>query len=361
MDGMRIKAAVDDITAAALLGQGWTSALAGFARAAGARHAVVMRNTPQRVVTSLSNEEARDAIAEYMTGRIPPNTRYARVDTRRSRGFRVDHDDYSPEDLAADPYYQEFLRPKGVFWHANAMIFPGRDEYVELSLKRGVELGPYQPDEIAVLNRFLEDLTASARIATRVLDAEARGMRDALTKGGGFAIEIDRRGQVLRGHDALDVPPDSSPLHVRGHRLIAGGRWAQQAVDRAIAQAVSRPGRTGVVPLEGPAGHRCLLQVHPVPGAARDVFLSAQAIAVLIEGRPAATSASRDLIRDAFGLTAREADVAALLAEGLGIPAIAARLNIRPGTARPYLRSVFAKTGTRGQLDLVALLSRLGN
>lgn len=356
----RIRAAADGVIAAALLARGWTEALAELARAAEARHAVLMRNTPQRVITSISNEEAREGIADYMAGRAPPNSRYSRVDTQRAGAFRLDHDDYAEEELARDPYYQEFLRPMGIFWHANAVLAPGRDEHIELSLKRGIELGPYQRDDVVGLNNLLPGLHAAARIAKLTLDAEARGMAWLLRRRGELIIEIDGRGRVLPGQLPGEADP-SLPLRVVGRRLAAMDQTAQPLLDRAIAHAIAQPARMALAPLDGPDGRRWILQIHPVPGQARDVFLSAQAIAVLIERnlKPAAILTNAAAIRDAFGLTGREADVAGLLAEGLGIRAIAARLEIQPDTARTYLREVFDKTGTRRQVELVALLARL--
>jgi DNA-binding CsgD family transcriptional regulator len=357
----RIKAAVDDVVAAALLGEGWEESLARLARAAEARHAVLMRNAPHRVVAVVSDDGAAEAIADYMAGRAPPNSRYRRVDTGRADGFRVDHDDYSDDLLARDPYYQEFLRPKGIFWHANATLVPGRDEYVELSLKRSIRLGPYQRDDAAILNSALADLQAAARIARNTLDAEARGMSWALGRRGELVVEIDSSGRVLSHQSASEAGP-THPFQIRNDRLAAVDPLAQAVLDRAVAKAVARPGRMGVAPLAGPDGRRYLLQVHPVPGPARDVFLSAQAIAVLIERdrQPSAVAVEPSAIRDAFGLTDREAEVAGLLAEGLDVAAIAVRLRIRPDTVRTYLKDVLEKTGTHRQAELVALLARLG-
>lgn len=356
----RLRAAAEGIVAAAILADGWNRALTDLARAADARHAVLMRNTPHHAVSSISNEEASEAIADYMAGRAPPNSRYAHVHTERVGGFRVDHDDYTNDQLARDPYYQEFLRANGVFWHANALLAPGRVEFVELSLKRGIERGPYQPADVVVLEQILAELHAAARIAKSTLDAEARGMTWVLRKRGELIIEIDNQGRVLPGQKFAGAP--SLPLRIAGNRLAAKDQLAQPWIDRAIARATARPGRMALAQLASPDGRAYLLQVHPVPGMARDVFLSAQAIAVLIErdSRPSAIRPDTSAIRDAFELTGREADVAVLLSEGLDIPTIAKRLQIQPETARTYLRDVFEKTGTSRQAELVALLARIG-
>lgn len=59
-----------------------------------------------------------------------------------------------------------------------------------------------------------------------------------------------------------------------------------------------------------------------------------------------------------FGLTAQQAALAAQLAHGRDLDAAAAALGIGRGTARNYLKIIFAKTGTRRQAELVGLLLR---
>jgi len=303
--------------------------------------------------------EAARAAEDFLAGRTPPNSRYQRVGTHY-RGFRIDQDDYSEAELARDPYYQEFLRPRGLFWHANTVLALGSDEYVELSLKRRLASGPYQTSDRVLLDSVLPELHAVARIAKSVLDAEARGMTWLLGRRGGTIIELDSRGRVMPGQAAGEGNP-ACPLRILRHRLVTEDRTAQVSIDRAIAGAISRPGRLGVAALTNLEGRRYLLQVHPVPGRARDVFASATALALLIERDRDPASLRLDLgwIKSAFGLTDREAHVAALLAEGLDIEAIADRLGIRSNTARSYLKDALQKTGATRQAELVALLARV--
>jgi DNA-binding CsgD family transcriptional regulator len=108
-------------------------------------------------------------------------------------------------------------------------------------------------------------------------------------------------------------------------------------------------------------GRRCFLQIVPVGGRARDVFLGTAAVAVLIDPARQSHSATidRTLIGESLSLTNREVDVARLVAEGLNPPEIARLLRIQVGTARDHLKSIFEKTGTRRQSELAALLGRL--
>lgn len=59
-----------------------------------------------------------------------------------------------------------------------------------------------------------------------------------------------------------------------------------------------------------------------------------------------------------YGLTAREAEVAACLASGMTLPEAAAQLGIELTTARTHLGRLFDKTDTRSQLSLGLLAER---
>ena len=68
---------------------------------------------------------------------------------------------------------------------------------------------------------------------------------------------------------------------------------------------------------------------------------------------------SLDILRQGFGLTPCEARVAAALVKGLSLNEIAVEHGVGVGTVRGQLKSVFIKTSTRRQGELVAMLARL--
>jgi DNA-binding CsgD family transcriptional regulator len=61
-------------------------------------------------------------------------------------------------------------------------------------------------------------------------------------------------------------------------------------------------------------------------------------------------------LREAFGLTGREALLAAAITEGTGLASAAAQLGVGLATARSHLASVFLKTETRRQAELTRLV-----
>ena len=354
-----LKLAADEFFAAALIGDGWEKALMGLAKAADAQGAVLLRDRATKVVSIMPTPSVAEPVASFMAGRTPPNPRHAASISYARGGFRTDQDDYTRDELAVEPYYQEFLRPIGYFWHANACLAADAQELVAISLKRGLKAGPYEGPDISALNAVLPQLRAAADVARRLLDAKASGIYQLLRDRGDPVFELDAFGRVLRVH-ACDEAADQAVRRI-GRRLIALDHSLQAALDRGIHVAITAPQVTTIVPLLGREGQHFGLQIVPVLGHARDIFLSTAAVAVLIRyqlNRPLDKKAQRALT-EALGLTNREADVAMALGEGLNLAEVAERLMIGVGTARSHLKSIFEKTDTRRQAELIALLMRL--
>jgi DNA-binding CsgD family transcriptional regulator len=80
------------------------------------------------------------------------------------------------------------------------------------------------------------------------------------------------------------------------------------------------------------------------------------AIFILITDPESQESLPVDRLRAAFGLTAAEAKLAAVLGSGEDLKSAASRLGITYGTARVRLAEIFQKTQTRRQAELVKVL-----
>lgn len=66
-----------------------------------------------------------------------------------------------------------------------------------------------------------------------------------------------------------------------------------------------------------------------------------------------------EALRKDYGLTAAETRVALALADGMGVPDICADHGIGLATVRSHLKSIFRKTETSGQVQLVVLVFKL--
>ncbi len=98
-----------------------------------------------------------------------------------------------------------------------------------------------------------------------------------------------------------------------------------------------------------------LLRIWPIEGRARWPSPAVRALVTLhaLGPKPGPPAA---LLAKTFSLTPSEAKLACIIARGAGPDTAAAELNISRETARNQLKSIFAKTATHRQGELVALL-----
>ncbi|MCU0938155.1 MAG: hypothetical protein MUC86_03240, partial [Burkholderiaceae bacterium] len=140
----------------------WPDALEGLALAFDCTMVTLVNATRGEVSCS---REATEIIDSYLHRRTIPDSRDGRVDPQLDEGFRTDYDDFTPAEIARDPYYQDFLRAVGVGWHAAARL-PGLDgDNVVISFKRAPQRGLFERVDVARLNALLPQFRSAARQA----------------------------------------------------------------------------------------------------------------------------------------------------------------------------------------------------
>lgn len=354
----RLMEACIGINDAALIGYGWAEALEALARAAGSRGVMIMHNRDRKLMSFVSDRNIAEPVEDYLAGKAPLN---ARQNIRHDfdPGFRLDYDDFDSSAIGRDPYYQDWLRPIGLHWHANArLMIDGTDE-IAISFKRDLSHGHYESADKLVMDEILPHLRASARVAECVFDAESRGMARALHQRGRDVLEFNSRGNVRRQYGSFDG--SNGPLIVRGNQVLTVEPHAQADLTRAIGRAARPSPIQSVVHLNDVGGYRYFFQLMPVLGRARDVFFATTAVGILIGGSPASRSAAinTELARALFDLTFRELQIAGLLCDGASTQEIATKLEIGAETVQFHLKSVFEKTGGRRRSEVVALLAQI--
>jgi DNA-binding CsgD family transcriptional regulator len=369
LDRGALAAVTDGLIEAALLGHDWSEPLLGFAEAAGAAGATLVRHDragPGATATHSEFMLATASIAEparlYLRGEAPPDPRVRRVTPRIDEAFLADFDRFTPEELARDPFYEEFLRPIGFRWHACARLDDGLSHsQLFLSLKRQTARGHYAPAELAALRQVLRTVRVAASTASATRAAESRGRGRLLSQRGEALFEFDHRGEVIGTND-LGEALLAAPFTLRRRRLLAPFEAEQPCLDAALSAVLDDPPRAGLAVLGQPASQRRLvLRTLPVVGAARDIFGSVAAIGIvstwgLPEGPPEPLV---EALRAGFDLTQTEARVTALIGLGLAPRDTARQLGVGVGTVRNHLKAAFAKTGAARQAELAALVSMI--
>lgn len=336
----------------------WPDALEAVATAYGSTMVTIASCSKQGELTCSRN--AQPAIDLYLQGHHAPDSRQSRVNPTLSEGFRTDYDDFDPAEIAQDPYYQEFLVPLGVRWHAVAAL-PGLDERLVISIKRSSREGPFERQEVEVLNRALPHLRSAARHAALITRSRFEGEIDAFSHLNRGAICLDRDGCIVAINSRVIF---GDGLLSSQMKLSAAFGDDRVALSRAIS-AASGTGTDGRAPapslviVHRPSGKRpYVIDVFAVP--AGDIAGPKRTRTLLVvNDLDSIVQPRRETMQRAFGMTPREADLADRLATGATLKEAAGSLQISEQHARQRLKSVFAKTGTSRQALLLAVLGRL--
>ncbi len=351
-----VKTAVVNFREAAVLPQLWPTALESLACALGSDAATVVL-PPTTETTVVGSTNFLPIMRDYFRSPIP-DPRETRVTPGLREKFMPDFAYFSRQEISHDAYYQEFLAPRGLLWNATAAL--GRT--LLISVKRGKQRGPYEGVDLSALNATLSRLRAASRIASMSWRSQFTGRLSAFERLGKGALLIDGQGRLLESNayvrfgDGLDVVGDYLTTPRIADRpalerflaaVIQGGEHASAA---STTLALSR--RKGLRPLviDGIACTNALRSLH-----------SRAAALLLVTDLDRQMHLPDGILKSVFELTTTEARLARQLAAGGSLREVSMCLGISEGHARQRLKSVFVKTGTKRQGELVMLLAKLGD
>lgn len=262
-----------------------------------------------------------------------------------NRGL-FDDAQYARSELAAD-----FLGKRiGVFHALGGVIFKDQRVSSHLSLFRR-RSKPFEEHDRKLFRVLLPHLQRSLSLHRRLSQAERHASLAAETIDlfATAAIIFDDQGEVVLMNTAasriLDQE-DGLSIHQRNLRTSNGEETQRlRAIVASDTGGCARVGR--------PSGKRhFIVSVYPRNDGQR------RAAVMLISDPEDRAVPDPEMLMRIHGLTRAESRVAVLLLAGKPIKEAAAELHISENTARQHLKSMFAKTQTTRQSELVLLLSK---
>ena len=309
------------------------------------------------VPTSQSLRAGMEAYAR--TGWFTRDERYRSVPALLRRGVACDFDYTTPEEMARSPFYQEFLIPSGGQWFAAVKVGDTGDKW-GLALQRSPAQGPFSSAELAQLAKLSRALASAGELAQAFGFARMEAAFAAFETSGSAVAAVNRTGEVVRLNAAAErlLGPD---LGIVRRRISSFSREATAALDRALhallwARAPAAFHEAVVLPRR--AGRPIFAYASRLSVQAHDAFATCSGFVVFVDLDARLDCTEGDLARG-FGLTRAEARLATALMREAALDGAAARVGVTLATARNQLQSVFHKTGTHAQAELVALLARL--
>lgn len=264
---------------------------------------------------------------------------------------------FSSWELDYLSYNSEFINRFNLRWFA-AMSLAGEGvKSTVLELQRLARCEPFSGSEIARLRDLIPRLQEAGNSALRVARIHHKAMLSGPGTSQSGVVLLDWKGRVL-GLNSEAEATMSPGLTVRQGVLRASEEKSDRSLQKLIHSVITQePSQVSVtlrrVAVARPAMSPLLVQAFPLTYPGADRFLARAALTITDQRIPQVPD-----LQQTFRLTRSEAEVALALAKGYDVAEIAELRRVSPGTLRAQLRSIFAKTETRRQTELVRLLLR---
>jgi DNA-binding CsgD family transcriptional regulator len=284
------------------------------------------------------------------------------------------HEHFDDAFVAADPFYQEFLLPNGARYLSACKLLDDVNATILLAFLRGPDDGPMPPDAIEFLDRVRPHMQRACRVglAHFVYSTQSLVGHALVDKLQQPVMLLSTAGElVLANAPARRLLASTSLISVSNGRLVLPERYRKAFFDRCTELEnnirVAPPGAAeqGFSALhlctEAPAEPETLYGFFTtlLPERVMGSFGLRPLVMLFLYHPDSAQEVDSSLLAAAFGLSQAECRVANLLADGVPLREIAETLGVQYDTVRKQLLSIYQKTSTNRQPELVRLLLHL--
>ncbi|GJH28912.1 helix-turn-helix transcriptional regulator [Caballeronia novacaledonica] len=369
-----IHRAVQHVYEAALAPENWPDAIASVAEAGGAHRAILhaaVADGPNLAVSSGFRMDDLARLQQQIENRLPAWIEAIPVGTALRQTSAITNAEFERSEL-----YNEAVRPAGGYYGIVAPLVRGTERRILLTLARNAGAADFTPEDVRAATVISPHVVTALKIWQRIVDSEGRAlgtyeaiarfnvgvvflndkMHPVLANPRAEALAAARDGLLLEAKKLSAIRPSDA---VRlGDAISAASRFAEASHSPSESATAAFSARNCTIHRAAPR-RPLIARVVPIglPYSSSLGITTARTIVFIMEpDRPAAIDTS--LLTSAFGLTPREAAVAAALVQGSDLQETAEELNIRIGTARSYLKRILSKTDTHRQAELVSVLLR---
>ena len=268
---------------------------------------------------------------------------------------------FAPGELERTAFYREQLLPFDVHKSMGLCLDSGPSgESVALSVSRDRNRPAFEPETMELAHRLLPHLRNVYQLQQRLQQLESTASVMDRVSYGVWLLASD--GSVVKANTAAQGLLSSchGGIHQQGQTLVASWRPDQAALQRAIQCGATRIGarRSDLLLHDafGQAWAACTL--HPLRENTLDGggLPAPQAACLLLVHPLCAHAGPRDVLREVFGLTPAEAELADVLLQHGSLDGCASKLGKSHETLRTQLKALFAKTETHHQAELIRRL-----
>ncbi|MGH6735504.1 MAG: helix-turn-helix transcriptional regulator [Methyloceanibacter sp.] len=294
------------------------------------------------------------------------DVRVSRIHSRKlTDGVCCEAELFSEEELARNPFRQEFCRDYGLGAFAAQLVMPLPNFVVAFSVQRAAHLGHFERRELDTLALIGKHAARALLISTHLTQARKieHTVANALAQLECAALIVDREMKVVVANAASErLLGDGLCIH-QG-QLLATSSMHQQSVARLIHAALRGDAAADdleTIALPRPSGKKPLL-VQAVPASPGSAMWSAPsgaaALVIVVDPeRGERFGLAREL--RLLGLTASEARLAGLIGSGVSRAEAAETLRISATTVDDTIKQIYSKLDIARVGELVRLVDRL--
>ncbi len=266
-------------------------------------------------------------------------------------------------EMEQSDMYRHLIAPGGYRYPGMVALTCTLRRFEAISFWRSGEEGSLDADSIKLLEMLVPHMRSVMEIRQALGTAELRsaGSEAIADASETPAFLLTEDGEILHANAAArELVGKGDGLIVRNNILCAAMNTMRRRLSALLQNARSCSGAFAGFPaakplsMERPSRRRALqLLASPVsgPGTARILLLATDPEKPVI--------LRDDALREHYGLTPAETEVANGLLTGYSLEEIAALRKVKIGTVRDQVKSMLAKTGTSRQMDMVKLLLTL--
>ena len=273
-------------------------------------------------------------------------------------------DTVSYDDFLASRFHREWAKPQGFGDAIAANLDKSATSYAAISVMRHIDDGPADDDARRRM-RLLVPHMRRATLIGKIIDLkslEASTFGEVIDSLQAGVFLLDATGRLAHANKAGTDLLTAADIVILSHDIF---RTRDKVASRALDEACHSAARGAIgdqalaLPLKNAAGEPYIATVLPLLPAAkhgRDLSQTA-AVAVFLQKVTLPVAGPIGLVGQLHGLTKAELRVLAAIVEATSVPAAAAALKLSQRTVKAHLHSLFVKTKTHNQAELVKLVA----
>lgn len=348
----------------------WNSFLAGLSAVTAVTKAAFvahdLANGTHSVFATFGEQLAdSDSVAPYERHYWQYDLWTVKFPRRGMFGRIIDGRELWPEDtMRKGVFYNEFLGKLDIGYMTGVAVATSPNSYEALCMYAGPNDDPLGHDQLALVQALIPHLRTAFATRHRLAELElrVRDLENAFDQITSSLVLIDMTCKVVFVNKNAQIILDRRDgLSLQNGRLAANVTAENGNLRSILAKAVlvstgQSSRNTGAMQVS--RASKKPLQLIATPFRSDDFVMPGRAIAIVFMNDPDEKPAPPvEVLRALFNLTPAESRLAISLLDGNSLSEVAELNGVGQETVRSQLKSIFQKTGTGRQGELIRLLS----